>query len=97
MDWVDWHREYEVDSPLRRRLEIVRECLSDAMTAAAPGPVRLIPICAGDGRDVIPVLAAHPRSRDVTATVGVHRLIAAPATFAPGIRLFEFVPERRGD
>lgn len=34
---------------------------------APPGPIRVISMCAGSGRDLIGVLADHPRRSDVTA------------------------------
>jgi hypothetical protein len=63
MNWDRWHREY--DSPtssLSRRLEVVQRDLRRAL--ASPGVRRLTTLCAGEGRDVLPVLAEHP---DVTA------------------------------
>jgi hypothetical protein len=66
-DWVDWHAPYdEPNSRLARRLAVVQEQLRQALNERE-GPVRLISMCAGQGRDVIPVLAAHPRRDDVTA------------------------------
>ncbi len=32
-----------------------------------PGPIRIVSMCAGEGRDVIGVLANHPRRSDITA------------------------------
>lgn len=64
--WLDWHAAYDVpDSPLSRRLAIVQRCISDALDAAPPGPVRVVSMCAGDGRDLLGVLERHPRGRDV--------------------------------
>jgi hypothetical protein len=55
-DWHEWHRLYEdPDSGLSRRLVVVRGALQGLLEAAT-GPVRLVSICAGDGRDTIPVL-----------------------------------------
>jgi hypothetical protein len=60
-DWVQWHRDYDrPNSTLARRLRVVRHCLRRALTEITFGERRLlISICAGDGRDVLPVLAAH--------------------------------------
>ncbi|MFG1672715.1 class I SAM-dependent methyltransferase [Micromonospora sp. NPDC049282] len=67
-DWLDWHRDYDQpDSALSRRLVEVRRLTTEALEAAPPGPLRAISLCAGQGRDLIPVLAAHPRGGDVTA------------------------------
>ena len=66
--WVGWHNAYtDPSSSLSRRLAVVRHRLSDAIDHAPEGPVRLISMCAGQGRDVIDVLAGHPRRDDVTA------------------------------
>ncbi len=67
-DWVAWHQPYDDPaSPLSRRLAAVRALLADALLDAHPGPVSLVSLCAGQGRDVIGVLADHPRRDDVTA------------------------------
>lgn len=67
-DWRAWHKAYDnPDSTLPERLTVVQERIAAALDAAPAGPLRLISMCAGQGRDVIPVLAGHPRGRDVTA------------------------------
>jgi hypothetical protein len=66
-DWVDWHRDYEGDTPLRRRLEIVQWHIAETLRGAHPGPIRVISLCAGDGRDLLGVLKGHDRARDVKA------------------------------
>ena len=66
-EWVDWHRAYEGDHPHARRLEVVRDCIREALSRSPPGPIRIISICAGDGRDLLGVLSDHPRSGDVEA------------------------------
>ncbi len=38
-----------------------------ALARCAPGPVQAISVCAGQGHDLIGVLAEHPRRADVTA------------------------------
>jgi hypothetical protein len=69
-DWVAWHEAYDrPGSDLSQRLEVVRDQLARALERCAPGPVRLLSLCAGDGRDVLDVLASHPRSADVRATL----------------------------
>jgi hypothetical protein len=63
--WVDWHKQYEDrESSLSRRLEVVRQRLREALDARG-GTVRLISMCAGQGLDVIPVLASSVH-RDTT-------------------------------
>jgi hypothetical protein len=55
-NWVRWHEEYEVEgSSLARRLAVVQDHLREALSAAGPAP-RLISMCAGDGRDILPLL-----------------------------------------
>ena len=47
-DWARWHDAYEdPDSPLSIRLALVRRHLSDALTGAPPGPIRVVSLCAG--------------------------------------------------
>ncbi|MEV0091444.1 SAM-dependent methyltransferase [Streptomyces sp. NPDC050738] len=68
MDWQRWHDDYDrPDSRLHRRLEAVRHRIRLALDAAPAGPLRAISLCAGQGRDLLPVLAVHPRREDVTA------------------------------
>ncbi len=65
-DWVDWHTQYESpDSWLSRRLVVVQEQLRAALDREPPGEIPLVSLCAGEGRDVVPVVAAHPRREDV--------------------------------
>ena len=70
-DWIRWHRDY--DSPnswLARRLEVVQRDLRSALgeaAAAETGTLRVLSICAGDGRDVLPVLAERDRWRGTRA------------------------------
>ena len=66
-DWQTWHREYDdPTSSLSRRLEVVRAQLRSVLEGAG-GPVRLLSLCAGDGRDTLPVLAAS--AVDVSAVL----------------------------
>ncbi|HET6483697.1 MAG TPA: class I SAM-dependent methyltransferase [Actinoplanes sp.] len=58
-DWIAWHAEYDVPgSPLARRLEVVRGYLRPLLDR----PRRVISMCAGDGRDVLPLLPAGSRA-----------------------------------
>lgn len=55
--WQQWHQDYDDPrSSLSGRLEVVRRYVAQAL-AEAPSPVRLVSLCAGDGRDSIPVIA----------------------------------------
>jgi hypothetical protein len=65
-DWRTWHEEYEdPSSRLSARLAVVQDFLRRALDRRPPGPIRLLSLCAGDGRDVIGVLRDHPRRADV--------------------------------
>lgn len=65
-DWVEWHRGYdEPASALSARLECVKLRIARAIDACPPGPVRLLSLCAGQGRDVLGVLPSHWRRDDV--------------------------------
>jgi hypothetical protein len=68
VDWRAWHSGYESpDSELGRRLALVQAQLRGVLDLAAPGPLRVISVCAGQGHDLIGVLADHPRRADVSA------------------------------
>ncbi|GGO63867.1 class I SAM-dependent methyltransferase [Nonomuraea cavernae] len=57
-DWLDWHDDYDrPGSPLRERLLVVRRWIRQALDEGAESVVSL---CAGQGRDLLPVLAEHP-------------------------------------
>lgn len=68
MDWQTWHDEYDLPgSPLARRLGVVQEQIVVALDGSPPGPLQVISLCAGQGRDLLEVLAGHPRRDDVRA------------------------------
>ena len=62
IDWHEWHQDYDdPGSSLSRRLAVFREQLANLLadpTSGRPGPLTLLSLCAGDGRDTLPVLAA---------------------------------------
>ena len=65
-DWHEWHQAYDHEgSPLARRLVAVRQCITAALDAAPPGRIRIVNMCAGEGRDLLGVLEHHPRRADV--------------------------------
>lgn len=67
-DWHAWHAGYDdPESSLSRRLACVQERITHFLDAAAPGPVNVISICAGQGRDLLGVLEKHERAGDVQA------------------------------
>jgi hypothetical protein len=67
-DWLDWHDPYlDPESALSRRLTVVQghiQSFLDGCTSAAP---RVISLCAGDGRDLIDVIAKDPRASQIQA------------------------------
>jgi hypothetical protein len=60
-DWVGWHARYDdPDSTQSRRLVVVRRRVGEALDGLGPR-ARVLSLCAGDGRDLLPELAARPR------------------------------------
>lgn len=79
-EWVEWHKGYEGDQPLARRLLAVQQLLARALDERPAGLIRVLSMCAGDGRDLLGVLPSHPRRADVVA-----RLVELePALIAAG-------------
>jgi hypothetical protein len=66
-EWVRWHEGYERGQPLALRLGVVQDLIRSTLDSRAPGVIRVISMCAGDGRDLLGVLVDHPRRRDVRA------------------------------
>jgi SAM-dependent methyltransferase len=66
-DWVRFHHLYETWPPLQARLQIVRQQIGAALAAMPPGRVRILSLCAGDGRDLLGALSDYPRATDVEA------------------------------
>jgi hypothetical protein len=67
-DWRKWHGGYDdPTSSLSRRLAVVRRRVDELL---ATGRVRtVLSLCAGDGRDLIPVLADRPPALRPRATI----------------------------
>lgn len=66
-DWQQWHENYQrPDSSLSRRLAVVRRRISETLDQCPPGPIRVVSMCAGDGRDLLGVLETHERAGDVS-------------------------------
>jgi predicted RNA methylase len=82
MDWSQWHEQYEQeDSALARRLRMVQDQIRNVLDSSPPGPLRVISLCAGEGRDLLGVLPEHPRRADVRALlVELDPSLAATAT-----------------
>jgi hypothetical protein len=68
VDWHGWHDDYDrPGSSLARRLAAVQAQVKTVLDSAPPGPLRVISLCAGQGRDLLGELAGHPRRDDVRA------------------------------
>ncbi|GAA4885580.1 class I SAM-dependent methyltransferase [Kitasatospora terrestris] len=68
MDWTAWHDKYDqTDHWMTRRLKTVQAHIDAALSDAPDGELQVISLCAGDGRDLLEVLAGHPRRDDVRA------------------------------
>ena len=69
--WEKWHAPYEDPaSNLSLRLRTVQGMVRQGIDAVPPdhaGPIRVVSLCAGQGRDVIDVVAEHPRRDEVAA------------------------------
>ncbi|MBW4426500.1 MAG: class I SAM-dependent methyltransferase family protein [Nostoc desertorum CM1-VF14] len=66
-DWYEWHDLYNTEPKLQQRLEIVQEYIAYSLNALPSGSIRVVSICAGDGRDLLGTLKNHPRRNDVYA------------------------------
>lgn len=68
-DYERWHEAYEdPGSSLSWRLRIVQEHIIAALDRY-PGPVRVLSSCAGDGRDILGVLAQRRDADRVSVTL----------------------------
>jgi len=96
VDWREWHAAYDdASSPLARRLALVHRQVRLALELLPAGPLRAISICAGQGHDLIGVLAEHPRREDVGARLveldGSNVARARAAASAAGLDRLEIV------
>jgi hypothetical protein len=67
-DWLDWHGRYDdVDTGLPERLTIVQRFIRCFLDRILADEVQVVSACAGQGRDLLPVLADHPRRDRVRA------------------------------
>lgn len=89
-DWATWHRTYDDPaSSLSKRLAVVQRHVRDAVDGGAR---RVLSLCAGEGRDVLGVLAGHPAAGEVTGRLVEldPRLAAVARALAPpGIEVVE--------
>lgn len=69
-DWVDWHSPYdEPGSPLERRLRCVQQQVARWFDERRPDQRRVLSVCAGQGRDLLEVMAARDDVGDVAAAL----------------------------
>jgi hypothetical protein len=67
-DWQAWHRGYDdPGSDLSARLRSVQRSLEAWLDERVGTPVRVVSACAGDGRDLLEVLARRPGRDRVSA------------------------------
>jgi hypothetical protein len=68
MDWVAWHERYaQPDSLQSLRLPVVQAHVRAVLDSHGTDDVRVISLCAGEGRDLLDVLETSPRRERVTA------------------------------
>jgi hypothetical protein len=75
---------------LQRRLAIIQRQIGATLHSAAPGPIRVISMCAGQGHDLIGALDGHPRAGDVQARLvelDPRNCDAARAVAPPGVEV----------
>jgi hypothetical protein len=66
--WARWHNRYDDPSePLAVRLRLVVDETRQAISRCAGRPIRLVSVCAGQGRDVVAALEGHSRRDEVSA------------------------------
>jgi hypothetical protein len=97
-DYRAWHADYDdPESGLSWRLGTVRGYIRDALDAK-PGPVRVVSACAGDGRDIIGVLAERADADRVSTTlIEIDAELAATARAAAADAGIEHVDVRTTD
>ncbi|MGC5331658.1 SAM-dependent methyltransferase [Micromonospora sp. DT62] len=62
-DWQAWHQPYaDADSPLSRRLRLVQRHIASWLDERSEERLTVVSACAGQGHDLIGVLAARPDS-----------------------------------
>ena len=78
-DWHEWYEQYEdPTSSLSQRLVVVQRRLREQL--GGPQPVAsILSLCAGDGRDIMPLLADRPASPPLLTLVELDDELAAAA------------------
>jgi hypothetical protein len=65
-DWHDWHTPY-TDDTLSRRLRLVQRHIGDWLNERPESSLRVVSVCAGQGYDLLGVLARRPDADRVSA------------------------------
>jgi hypothetical protein len=65
--WTDWPTEAYRRPAYILRLQAVQDHLATCLREMPEGPIRVVSLCAGDGRDTVGVLETHERREDVAA------------------------------
>jgi Methyltransferase domain len=79
-DYLKWHEAYDdPDSDLSWRLDQAQTCIRQALDRLT-GPITVLSLCAGDGRDVLQVLADRDDSSRIhTTLIELHPVLAQRA------------------
>ena len=99
MDWIRWHERYDdPTSALSRRLEVVRQRVAEALDLVPAARPSVLSLCAGDARDLLPVLVGRPASaRGPAVVVEQDPLLAEAGSVTAGDAGLDEVSIRRGD
>jgi hypothetical protein len=64
--YLSWHDDYDrLGSRLHLRLLVVQDLIATALDEQPPGTIRVISMCAGQGRDLLTVARRHRRGDDL--------------------------------
>lgn len=67
-DWYHWHEPYaDPDSALSRRLRLIQEHIASWLDDRSDPLLTVVSLCAGQGRDLLEVLAGRPDAARVRA------------------------------
>jgi hypothetical protein len=65
-DYLAWHGDYDrLGSRLHLRLLVVQDLIAAVLDEREPGAIRVISMCAGQGRDLVTVAHRHRRGGDL--------------------------------
>lgn len=83
-DWYDWHAPYaDRGSPLSRRLRLIQHHIAAWLDERSDPSLTVVSLCAGQGRDLLEVLASRPdaaRVRSHLVEYDQRNVTAAQAT-----------------